>query len=123
MEPVFSTYHSLFASHYLPFDRFAAAIDQRFFVGSFDLYFFGSCPGGFLKRYRLLVDRQLVMPRAVERGESFELVERAFLFENPGVGLDRNRRVEQARNAVECKFPRDRMRRRIGAEEITRLPR
>src|SRR5712671_2521544 len=113
----------LFATYYLPFDRFAAAIDQRFFVRSFDLYFLGRRPGRLLKRDRLLVDRELVVTRTIERREGFKLVERAFFLENLGVALDRDRRVDQARNAVECKFPRDRVRRRIGAEEIARLPR
>ena len=77
----------------------------------------GAVQAALLQRDRLLVGRQLVVPRPVERGEGLELVERALLLEHLGVGLDRDRRVEQAGNAVDRKLLRHRMRRGIGAEE------
>src|SRR5712671_5355192 len=92
---------SLPSRYDLPRNGLAAAIDQRFLVGSLDLDLVRRGPGGFLQRDGLLVGRQPIMLRPVERRKGFELVERAFLLENLCIALDRHRGVEQAGDAVD----------------------
>src|ERR1700683_5869433 len=84
-----STYH-------LPLNRLPAAIDQRALVRPRYLYLLGRGPGCLLQRNPLLVRRHAIVLRPVERGERFELVERALLLEHFRIGFDRHRRVEHA---------------------------
>src|SRR6185312_3980210 len=100
----------------------AAAMDERALV-PFDRDGFGRGPGLGLERDLVRVGRQSVMRRPVERGEGLELVERALLLEHLEVALDRDRRVEEAGNAGDVELLRDRMGRRIGAEEEARIAR
>src|ERR1700731_1159086 len=113
--------YPLFATHYSPFYRFAAAIDQGAFVRSLDLDLGGRCPGRALERDGVLVHRQAIMLRAVEGREGLELVERAFLLEHPGIGLERDRRIEHARHPVDGDLPGHRVGSGIGAEKVTGL--
>src|SRR6478735_22060 len=105
-------------SHHFPLDRLPAAVDQRFLIRSLDFYFLWGRPRGLFERDPLLVGRQAIVLRAVERGKGFELVERAFLLEHLGVCLDCNGCIEQAGDAVHRELLRHRMRRGVGAEEI-----
>src|SRR5262245_38261614 len=95
--------------HHAPLDRFATAIDQRLLVRPLDLDLRGGGPGGSLERDGFAVGWQLVVAGAVEGGKCLELVERAFLLEHLGVARDRDRRIEQARDAVDRKLPGDRV--------------
>src|SRR5262249_16572076 len=101
----------------LPLDLSPAAINQRLLVRPFDLDLHRRGPRRFFERDLRFVGRQAIVPGAVERGKGLELVQRAFLFEYLGVGFDRDRRVEQPRDAVHGKLLRHRMGRGIGAEE------
>src|SRR5580692_3500839 len=105
----------------LPRDGLAATIDQGALVGTGDFDFLRRGPGRLFQRDRLIVRRQTIMLRSVERGKRFELVERAFLFEHLDIGFKRDRGVEHAGNAVGRHLARIGMRRGIGAEEITSL--
>src|SRR5262252_5324832 len=88
------------AGHDLPFDAFSAAIDQRLLIRPLDFDLRRRGPRGLFERDRGLIRRQPIVPGAVERGKGLELVERVFLLEHFGIGLDRHRRIEHARDAV-----------------------
>src|SRR5262249_1393807 len=106
-----------------PLDRLAAPIDQRLLVRPVNFDLLRRRPARLLEGDRLLVGRKLVVPGAVQPGEGLELVEGAVLLEHRGVARDRPRGIEDAGDAVERELLRHRMRRRVGAEEVTRLAR
>src|SRR4051812_22552373 len=66
-------------SHHFPLDRLTAAVDQRLLIRSLDFDVLWRRPRGLFQRDPLLIGRQAIVLRAVERGKGFELVERAFL--------------------------------------------
>src|SRR3954471_18528495 len=72
-------------SHHFPLDRLTAAVDQRLLIRSLDFDVLWRPPRGLLERDPLLVGRQAIVLRTVERGKGFELVESAFLLEHPSV--------------------------------------
>src|SRR5262245_17781837 len=102
--------------HNLPLNRLAAAIDQLALFRALDLPLVWRGPGPLLERDAFLVRRQLVVLWPIERGEGLKLVQRPFLFEHLGVGLDRDRGVEDARDAVQRELAYNGMRRGVGAE-------
>src|SRR5581483_7886561 len=65
----------------------------------------------------LLVGRQAIEARTVQRGKGLELVERVLLHENLGVELQRHRRVEDAGAAAGALLGVRGMRCGVGAEE------
>src|SRR5205814_8653530 len=71
----------------------------------------------------LFVSRQAVEARAVQRGEGFQTVERAFLGKDLGIDLYRHRRVEDAGAAAGAFLGIDAVRRGIGAEKKSRMTR
>jgi len=79
--------------------------------------FLGNLDFGTLEPDGLLVHRQAVEARTVERGECLELVERAFLLEHRRIALERIGRVEDPRAAAGGFLRRASMRRAVGAEE------
>ena len=52
------------------------------------------------QRDAAFIERQTVETRTVDRGESLEPVERSFLFEDGGIALQREGRVEDTRAAA-----------------------
>src|SRR6266436_9310512 len=102
----------------LPFDRFSTAIDERLLIRPFDLDLLRRSPWGLFQRDCRFIHRQAIVPGTVERRKGFELIERAFLPEHFGVGLDRNRRIEKPWDTVHCDFLGHRMGCRIGSEKI-----
>src|SRR3954451_13274270 len=85
--------------HHLPFHRLAALINQRALIGPIDLHLFRRDPRALLQRDGLIIWRQAVMFGAVERGESFQPVERVLFLKYFGIGRHRHRRVENAGDA------------------------
>ena len=71
----------------------------------------------------LLVGRQPIEARAVQRGEGLQPVERAFLGEDLGIDLHRHRRVEDAGAAAGAFLGVGGVRRGVGAEEELRAAR
>src|SRR5262249_60070112 len=84
----------------LPFDRLSTAIDERLLIGPFDPDLRRRGPWRLFKRNRRFIHRQAIVPGAVKRRKSFQLVERAFLLKDLCIGLDRDRRVEHAGDAL-----------------------
>src|SRR6266702_3243754 len=112
-----AAYAEISAGHDLPLDRFPAAIDQRLFIGPFDLDLLRWSPRGFFQRDRRFIRGQAIVPGTVNGRKVFELVERAFLLKYFRIGLDRDRRVEHAGDAVHRELLRHRMGRGVGAQK------
>src|SRR5215469_718295 len=83
-----------------PGNGLAATIDQGALVRTGDFHLFRRGPRGLLQRNGLFIGRQPIMLRSVQRRKRLELVERAFLLEDLGISLDRDRCVEHAGNAA-----------------------
>src|ERR1700733_15122187 len=77
------------SSHHLPFDGFAAAIEQRTLVGTRDFDLDRRGPWRLFQHDFILVRRQTIMLGPVERGKGLEPVERLLLLEHLGVGRKR----------------------------------
>src|SRR6185369_11233397 len=105
--------------HCAPLDRLAAAVDERALLRPVDADLFRSDPGLLLERDGVAVRREAVVLRTVERRECLELVQPAGIGEHLGVGLDRDRRVEEPSGADDVQFFYHWMRRRVGAQEET----
>ena len=83
----------------------------------------GASIGRGLQGDALLVGRQAVEARAVQRGEGLEPVERVLLGEDLGIDLHRHRRVEDAGAAAGAFLGVGGVRRGVGAEEELRAAR
>ena len=83
----------------------------------------GTSVGDALQRDPLLVQRQAVEARAMLGGEAFEAGERALLLEHLRIGLQRERRVEDAGAAAAGLLLLDAVRGAVGAEEEFRRAR
>src|SRR5262249_21776896 len=83
----------LASCHPRPLPRLAAVVDERALARAVDLDLLRHAPRPFLQRDRLVVRRQAVVLRAVERCEALQPVERVLLLEDLCVDGHRHRRV------------------------------
>src|SRR5881392_4321222 len=72
---------------------------------------------GTLERHHLLVDRQPVEARAVDRGKGLQCVERVFLLEHGRIALERVRRIEDSGAAAGAFLSMPRVRSAVGPKE------
>jgi hypothetical protein len=90
---------------------------------AFAIQAFGNRRCHFAQRHRAFIERQLVEIGAVDRGKTFEPVERTFLFKYQSVTFERERRIENACTSAGGFLRRQGMRRAVRAEEIFRIAR
>lgn len=90
---------------------------ERHDDGAVGVHGIGHGDRGFLKGDRRVIHRQAIKRRAVERGKSFEFVERAFIVKDSDIAFKRIGRVEYPRAAARRFFQMLGMGRGIRAEK------